>query len=45
MMKQRVIVTHIDSEANATIWRRLGADYLQGYAIAKPSPVPFAGGA
>ncbi len=37
----RTLVSGIDSEAEATIWRRLGADYLQGQAIAKPSPVPF----
>ena len=43
LMNQRVVITQIDSEAIATIWRRLGADYLQGYAVAKPSPVPFTG--
>ena len=37
----RTLVSEIDSEAQATVWRRLGADYLQGQAIAKPSPVPF----
>ncbi|WP_295687491.1 EAL domain-containing protein [uncultured Nevskia sp.] len=37
----RTIIGAVDSEAQATIWRRLGADYLQGQAIAKPSPVPF----
>lgn len=37
----RTIIGAIDSEALASIWRRLGADYLQGQAIAKPSPVPF----
>lgn len=36
-----IIVTQIETEALATVWRRLGADYLQGHAIAKPSPVPF----
>lgn len=37
----RTLVSEVDSEAEATVWRRLGADYLQGQAIAKPSPVPF----
>ncbi|WP_293392499.1 EAL domain-containing protein [Nevskia sp.] len=37
----RTIIGAVDSEAQATVWRRLGADYLQGQAIAKPSPVPF----
>lgn len=37
----RVLAAAIDSEAQATVWRRLGVDYLQGQAIAKPSPVPF----
>lgn len=37
----RTLVSDIESEAQATIWRRLGADYLQGHAIARPSPVPF----
>ena len=37
----RTIIGAIDSDAQATVWRRLGADYLQGQAIAKPSPVPF----
>lgn len=37
----RTIIGAVDSEAQATVWRRLGADYLQGAAIAKPSPVPF----
>lgn len=37
----RTIVGEIDSEAQATVWRRLGADYLQGPVIARISPVPF----
>lgn len=37
----RTLVADVDSEAQATVWRRLGADYLQGQGIAKPSPVPF----
>ncbi|WP_439638475.1 EAL domain-containing protein [Nevskia sp.] len=37
----RTLVTEIGSEAQAAVWRRLGADYLQGPAIARPSPVPF----
>lgn len=42
LLERRVIVSHLDDEVNTTIWRRLGADYLQGYALAKPSPVAFA---
>ena len=42
LLDRRVIVSHLDDELHATIWRRLGADYLQGYALAKPSPVAFA---
>lgn len=37
----RTLVADLESEAQATVWRRLGADYLQGQAIARPSPVPF----
>jgi diguanylate cyclase (GGDEF)-like protein len=40
---KRVIVTGIDDERALAIWRRLGADYLQGYAVAKPSPIIFTG--
>ncbi|GAC1621632.1 MAG: hypothetical protein NVS9B10_04700 [Nevskia sp.] len=43
LLNRRVVITQVDSEGLATIWRRLGADYLQGYAIAKASPVPFTG--
>jgi EAL domain-containing protein (putative c-di-GMP-specific phosphodiesterase class I)/GGDEF domain-containing protein len=38
---KRAIVTGIDDERNAAVWRKLGADYLQGYALARPSPMMF----
>ena len=37
----RTVIGGVDSDAQAAVWRRLGADYLQGQAIARPSPVPF----
>ena len=40
---KRVIVTGLDDERSLAVWRKLGADYLQGYALAKPSPIVFAG--
>jgi EAL domain-containing protein (putative c-di-GMP-specific phosphodiesterase class I) len=40
-LRKRVIICNIDDEATLDTWRRLGADYLQGYVISKPSPVVF----
>ena len=40
-MKKRLIVTNLDTAELAEAWRRLGVDHLQGYALAKPSPVMF----
>lgn len=40
-LRRRVIVNNIDDANAMETWRKLGADYFQGYAFAKPTPVPF----
>ena len=40
-LRKRVIVTNIADAGALEAWRRLGADYLQGITVAKPSPVVF----
>lgn len=40
-LQRRVIVTEIGDEAARDTWKRMGADYLQGLVIARPSPVVF----
>jgi len=40
-LRKRVIVTNLGDAGTLDAWRRLGADYLLGLAIAKPSPVVF----
>lgn len=40
-LQRRVIVTDIGDEIARDAWRNLGADYFQGLAIARPSPVVF----
>lgn len=40
-LRRRVIVHNIDDPKQLDIWRKLGAEYFQGYALAKPSPVVF----
>lgn len=40
-LQRRVMVTQIGDDASRDTWRRMGADYLQGLAIARPSPVVF----
>lgn len=40
-LKRRVIVNNLDDAGMLETWKTLGADYFQGYAFAKPSPVPF----
>lgn len=35
----RVIVNHLDEAHQAEQWRRLGADYLQGNAVARSTPL------
>jgi len=42
-LRRRVIVNNIDDGGSMEIWKKLGADYFQGYAFAKPTPVPFLG--
>lgn len=40
-LRRRVIVHNIDDAKQLDTWRKLGAEYFQGYALAKPSPVIF----
>jgi len=40
-LRRRVIVNNIDDMGAMEGWKKLGADYFQGYAFAKPTPVPF----
>ncbi|MES2884835.1 MAG: EAL domain-containing protein [Pseudomonadota bacterium] len=40
-LRRRVIVNNIDDAGSMEIWKKLGADYFQGYAFAKPTPVAF----
>lgn len=40
-LQRRVLVTEIGDDAARESWKRLGADYLQGIAVARPSPVVF----
>lgn len=40
-LRRRIIVNNIDDQALTETWKKLGADYFQGYAFAKPTPVPF----
>jgi diguanylate cyclase (GGDEF)-like protein len=41
LLQRRVLVCHVDNSAVLDAWHRLGADYLQGLAIARSSPVVF----
>jgi diguanylate cyclase (GGDEF)-like protein len=40
-LRKRVVVGNIADAGALEAWRRLGADYLQGATVAKPSPVVF----
>lgn len=40
-LRRRIIVNNIDDSTLTETWTKLGADYFQGYAFAKPTPVPF----
>lgn len=40
-LRRRIIVNNVDDAKLQETWRKLGADYFQGYAYAKPSPVVF----
>ncbi len=42
-LRRRVIVNNIDDGSTMETWKKLGADYFQGFAFAKPTPVPFLG--
>lgn len=41
-LHRRVMVTDIGDEGTRDTWRRMGADYLHGLSVARPSPVVFA---
>jgi EAL domain-containing protein (putative c-di-GMP-specific phosphodiesterase class I) len=41
-LKRRVMVSHIESEDSLKVWRNLEANYFQGFAVSRPSPVVFA---
>lgn len=43
VLKRRLIVTELVNENSRDAWKRMGADYLQGPAISRASPVIFAG--
>lgn len=40
-LRKRVIVGNIDGNSELEAWRKLGVDYVQGFTVAKPSPVVF----
>lgn len=40
-LRKRVMVGNIDDNAQLEAWRRFGVDYMQGFVVAKPSPVVF----
>lgn len=40
-LRKRVVVSGIGDASSLDAWRRLGADYFQGFTVAKPSPVVF----
>lgn len=42
-MDRRLMVANLDDARLAELWRRLGADFLQGNAIARATPVVFTG--
>lgn len=41
MHRRRVAVSYVEDPEAMPVWRSLGVDYIQGYALAKPSPVMF----
>ena len=43
-LNRRVIITGLDQDRWIEPWRKLGADYFQGYSLARPSPLPFVAG-
>lgn len=40
-LRRRVIISGIEDPRAQETWRKLGANYFQGFAFAKPSPVVF----
>ena len=43
-LERRLIVHNLDDPRLADLWRRIGADYLQGNALARAVPLVFASG-
>lgn len=41
LQNARVIVTGVEDVQTLDNWRRISADYFQGYAVARPTPVSF----
>lgn len=41
LQKRGVVVTGIEDLQTLPVWRQLGVDFLQGYAIAHPTPMLF----
>lgn len=41
VLQRRVMVIDLGDEPARDAWKRLGADYFQGLAVARPSPVVF----
>ncbi|MGH8517413.1 MAG: EAL domain-containing protein, partial [Panacagrimonas sp.] len=40
-LQRRVMVIDLGDQSALEAWKRLGADYLHGLAVARPSPVVF----
>ncbi|HEX4870989.1 MAG TPA: EAL domain-containing protein [Nevskiaceae bacterium] len=40
-LRRRLVVCNIGDSAALEAWRKLGVDYAQGFAVAKPSPIVF----
>jgi EAL domain-containing protein (putative c-di-GMP-specific phosphodiesterase class I) len=41
-LKFKVIAEQVEEASAAEIVRRIGVDFLQGYAIGRPKPLPIA---
>lgn len=41
VLGRRALITRIETPQQEAAWRKAGADYFQGYAIARPTPVMF----
>ena len=41
MQSRRVAAVCVEDASSLIAWRKLGVDYVQGYALAKPTPIVF----